>query len=112
MQDKLLSLRGYAVAPQGESEAASARIIREKNLRGFLLQTRVEPPRSNAHALTVHVRVTVWSYPGKALRGEVSPKFTMSGVADGDKASEDSLIRTAIEKAIEGFTQVASSTHR
>jgi len=36
----------------------------------------------------------------------------MSGFADGDKASEDSLIRMPIEKAIEGFTPVASSTHR
>jgi len=111
MQDKLLSLRGYAVAPQGESEAAAARVIRQRTLRGFLLQTRVEPPRSSSNALTVQVRVTVWTYPGKALRGEVSPKLTMSGVAAGDKASEDSLIRMAIEKAIESFAQVASSTH-
>ena len=111
MQDKLLSLHGYAVAPQAESAAGARSIIKKKNLRGFLLQTRVEQPRSTAGGLSIQVRVTMWTYPGKALQGEFSPKLTMSGASAGDTESEDSLIKMAIESAIESFAQVTASTN-
>jgi hypothetical protein len=108
MQEKILSLRGYAVAPSGESSAAAKRIIKQKGLKGFFLQTRVEEPPSAD--LTVQVRVTMWSYPGKALQGEFSPKLTMAGASAGDKESEDNLIKMAVERAIESFARVAAST--
>lgn len=111
IQDKLLSMRGYAVAPQGENAGAARRVIQQKNLRGFLLQTRVEPPRSSENGLTIQVRVTMWTYPAKALQGEFSPKLTMSGASAGDKESEDGLIKMAIEKAIDSFAQVTASTN-
>jgi HEAT repeat protein len=111
MQDKLLSIQGYAVAPQGESGAAARRVIKQKSLRGYLLQTRVEPPRSSSGGLTIQVRVTMWTYPAKSLQGEFSPKLTMSGASAGDTESEDSLIKMAIEKAIESFAQVTASTN-
>jgi len=111
MQEKLLSMRGYAVAPQGEATPAARRIVKQKSLRGYLLQTRVEPLRSGSNGLTVQVRVTMWSYPDKALQGEFSPKLTMQGASAGDKESEDSLIKMAIENAIESFFKVTASTN-
>lgn len=111
MQQKLLSLGGYAVAPQGENATSARKVMKQKNLRGFMLQTRVEPPRSTGSDLTIQVRVTLWTYPGKALQGEFSPKLTMSGASTGDRESENSLIKMAIEKAIESFAQVAASTN-
>jgi hypothetical protein len=75
------------------------------------LQTRVEPLRSGSNGLTVQVRVTMWSYPAKALQGEFSPKLTMQGASAGDKESEDSLIKMAIENAIESFAKVTASTN-
>ena len=111
MQDKLLSIRGYAVAPQGENAASARRVIKQKSLRGYLLQTRVEPPRSSENGLTIQVRVTMWTYPAKALQGEFSPKLTMSGASAGDKESEDGLIKMAIERAIDSFAQVTASTN-
>jgi hypothetical protein len=111
MQDKLLSLQGYAVAPQGETGGAANRVIKQKSLRGYLLQTRVETPRATGGGLTILVRVTFWTYPGKALQGEFSPKLTMQGASPGDKESEDSLIKMAIENAIESFAKVTASTN-
>jgi hypothetical protein len=109
MQDKLLSVHGYAVAPQGESGAATMRVIKQKNLRCYLLLTRVEPPRPSGNNLTIQVRVTMSTYPGKALQSEFTPTLTMSGASAGDKESEDTLIRMAIEKAIESFVRVTSA---
>ena len=110
MQEKLLALGGYAVAPQGESAAAARNVLKKRKLKAFFLQTRVESPSSTGEGLTVQVRVTMWTYPGKALQGEFSPKLTMSGASPGDRASEDSLIKMAVERAIESFAQVAAST--
>jgi hypothetical protein len=111
MQEKLLSLQGYVVAPQGEAAAAARNIRKKWKLKAFLLQARVEPPASAGGDLTVQVRVTMWTYPEKALQGEFNPKLTMSGVSVGDRASEDNLIRMAIARAIDSFAQVAASTN-
>src|SRR5579859_6237675 len=70
MQEKLLGLRGYAVAPQGETSAAAGGVIKRNNLKGYFLQARVEPPKTNSNGLTIQVRITMWSYPSKALQGE------------------------------------------
>lgn len=111
MQDKLLSLTGFAVAPSGETPAVAKRVLGKFSLKGFLLQTRVEAPRANAGGLTIEVRVTLWTYPGRALQGEFSPKLTMSGASIGDRDSEDNLIKMAVERAIESFAKVAAASN-
>jgi hypothetical protein len=111
MQEKLLSLRGYAIAPRGEKPAVAQRVLKNNRLKGFLLLVRVEPPRDAGGDLTVQVRVTMWTYPGKALQGEFSPRLTMSGATAGDADSENQLIKMAVEKAIDNFATVAASTN-
>ena len=111
MQQKLLSLQGYAIAPSGETTAVARKVIKKNELKGFLLLVRVEPPRSNGGDLTVQVRVTMWTYPGKALQGEFSPRLTMSGATPGDVESENALIKMAVEKAVDNFATVAASTN-
>jgi hypothetical protein len=111
MQSKLLSLSGFAIAPSGETSTIAKRVLKQHSLKGFLLQTRVETPRPSGTALMVEVRVTLWTYPGRALQGEFSPKLTMSGVSAGDRDSEDNLIKMAIERAVESFARVAASAN-
>jgi hypothetical protein len=111
MQDKLLSLSGFAVAPNGETPALAKRVLGKFSLKGFLLQTRVEPPRANGGGLTVEIRVTLWTYPARSLQGEFSPKLTMSGASTGDRDAEDNLIKMAVERAIESFAKVAAASN-
>jgi len=111
MQNKLLSTRGYAVAPPGETGAVARKVIRQNSLHGYMLQVRVEPPRSNGSDLIILVRVTMWSYPEKALQGEFTPKLTMPGTSLGDRDSEDNLIKMAVERAVDSFAQVVASSN-
>ena len=111
MQNRLLATRGYAVAPQGETGTVARKVIRQNSLRGYMLQARVEPPRSNGSDLTILVRVTMWSYPEKALQGEFTPKLTMPGASIGDRDSEDNLIKMAVERAVDSFAQVVASSN-
>jgi hypothetical protein len=111
MQNKLLATRGYAVAPQGETGIVARKVIRQNSLRGYMLQARVEPPRSNGSDLIILVRVTMWTYPEKSLQGEFTPKLTMPGTSIGDRDSEDNLIKMAVERAVDSFAQVVASSN-
>jgi hypothetical protein len=111
MQGKLLSLTGFAVAPNGETPTVAKKVLGRYSLKGFLLQARVESPKTNGGGLTVEVRVTLWTYPGRALQGEFSPKLTMSGASPGDRDAEDNLIKMAVERAVESFAKVATASN-
>ncbi|MET0591545.1 MAG: HEAT repeat domain-containing protein [Polyangiaceae bacterium] len=111
LQNKLLATRGYAVAPQGETTASARKVMRQNSLHGYMLQARVEPPRASSGGLTILVRITMWSYPDKALQGEFAPKLTMPGASLGDRESEDSLIKMAVERAVDSFAQVVAASN-
>jgi hypothetical protein len=110
MQEKLLSIQGYAVAPPGESGGAAKKIIKKHGgLKGYLLRTRVDAPRADGDELVVQVGITMWTYPGGDLKGSFSPKLRMQGASPGDRESEDSLLKMAVENAVENFARQAAS---
>ncbi len=100
---------GVAVAPPTETAAQAGGVIRKHHLAGYFLQTTVEAPRYEDSKLTVTVRVTMFTYPNKALQGEFAPRLTQSGTPTKDKASEDDLIRMAVERAVAKFISVLES---
>src|SRR5262249_42605099 len=93
MQSKLLGKKGYAVAPKGESAAQGGQIVKGKKLKGYFLIATVEAPVYDGGSLTQVVRVSMWTYPDKALQGEFSPKLTQSGTNKGDTESENVLMK-------------------
>lgn len=109
MQDKLLAQKGYAVAPKAETSSQGGQIISAKKLKGFFLVASVEAPSYAGGDLKQSVRVTMWSYPTKALQGEFAPTLTQSGTPKGDTESENLLIKMCLESAIESFQKVAAS---
>jgi HEAT repeat protein len=112
MNDKLRAMSGYVVAPPNESSAAAKKVLADHSrLKAFHLQTTIEPPQYRNNALTVVVRVTMSTYPGKELKGEFAPKLTQSDTPTSDRASEDALIRMALEKALESFDKVVATMH-
>jgi hypothetical protein len=108
-QKKLLGKPGYAVAPKGESSADAGKIVKSKKLAGYYLIASVEPPVYEGGNLTQVVRVTMWTYPTKALKAEFSPKLTQSDTPKPDPESEKELIKLCIETAIDSFAKVVAS---
>jgi hypothetical protein len=108
-QTKILSKSAFAVAPKGETTSAGGQVVKSKKLKGFFLMVTVEPPKYEGGNLTQLVRVSMWTYPGKSLQGEFSPKLTQSGTPKGDIQSENYLVKLCIENAIETFQKVAAS---
>jgi hypothetical protein len=107
----LISATGFAVAPAGESTAQANGVLAKHKLKAWFLQPTVEEPKYEGGKLTVVVRVTMFSYPNKALQGEFAPKLTQSGTPSKDKESEDTLIKMAVSRAIDSFVKVAQSTN-
>jgi hypothetical protein len=109
MQEKLLTKPGYAVAPKSETPAQGGRIVKSKTLKGFFLIATVEAPIYDGSNLSQTVRISMWSYPDKALQGEFAPKLTQSGTPKKDVESEDALMKLCVENAIESFQKVVAS---
>ncbi len=109
MQAKLLGKTGYAVAPKGESAADAGKIVKSKKLAGYYLIASVEPPVYEGGNLTQVVRVSMWTYPTKALKGEFTPKLTQSETPKADPEGEKVLIKMCAENAVDTFVKVAAS---
>ncbi len=104
-QSKLLGAKEYAVAPKGETVGQGGAIVRTKKLKGFYLIAAVEPPVYDGSSLTQVVRVSAWTYPGKALTGEFAQRLTQSDTPTADPTSELALIKLGVEGAIAAFQQ-------
>jgi HEAT repeats len=105
LRGKLDELGGYQVAPEKESPEQARAAIAKRKLKGYYLAIRVEKFDYSDGNLRVRVKVAVFSYPGKDLRGEVPAGLTQSGVRPGDKGAEDNLLQMAAGRAVELFAQ-------
>jgi hypothetical protein len=105
LRDKLGELGGYQIAPENESADQARASINKRKLKGFYLTVRVEKFDYSDGNLRVRVKVAVFTYPGKDLRGEVPSGLTQTGVSPGDKGAEDNLLKMAAARAVELFAQ-------
>ncbi len=102
--NKLDAIGGYQIAPRSETpDAARAVLAAHHNLKGYYLSVSVEVSDTD-RGLKALVRIAVFGYPGRDMRGEVAPYSIASGVRRGE-AAEDSLIQAVAERAAEQFTQ-------
>ncbi len=109
MQAKCLASSSCAVAPRNETAAQGKDVTKAKGLTGYLLIASVEPFNYGGGNLTVQLKVTMWTYPDKALKAEFGPKLKQEGTPSEDKDSENVLVKMASETAIESFLKVAAS---
>jgi hypothetical protein len=102
---KLGQLGEYQLAPSGESNADAKNAVARRSLKGFYLGVSVDKFDYSDGNLRVRVKIAVFSYPGKDLRGEVPAGATMPGARPGDTASEDQLMGVVAARAAELFAQ-------
>jgi hypothetical protein len=102
---KLASLGEYQLAPSGESSDSARSAMGKRSLKGFFLSVSVEKFDYSDGNLRVRVKIAVFSYPGKDLRGEVPAAATMPGARSGDRGAEDQLMGVVAARAAELFAQ-------
>ncbi|MFL5320642.1 MAG: HEAT repeat domain-containing protein [Myxococcaceae bacterium] len=72
-----LQRMGAMFAPADEPKSAAQKVLKAKKLKGFMLQTTVEPVGSSGLQLTM----VCFSYPENSLKGQVSVKAQGAGPA-------------------------------
>jgi hypothetical protein len=102
---KLAQLGGYQLAPSGESVAAAKAAMAKRQLKGFFLAVSVDPFDYSDGSLRVRLKIAVFSYPGRDLRGEVPAGATFPGERPGDHGAEDQMLGVVAGRAAELFAQ-------
>jgi len=102
---KLAQLGEYQLAPAGESSASAKAVLAKRQLKGFYLAVSVDPLDYSDGTLRVRVKIAVFSYPGRDLRGEVPAGATFPGARPGDHGAEDQLMGVVAGRAAELFAQ-------
>jgi hypothetical protein len=102
---KLAELGEYQLAPAGESSDAAKAAIAKRQLKGYYLGVSVDKLDYSDGNLRVHVKIAVFSYPGRDLRGEVPAGATLPGARPGDSSAEEQLMSVVAARAAELFAQ-------
>ena len=74
-------------------------------MKGYYLGINVDRFDYSAGNLRAGVKIAVFSYPGKDLRGEVPAGATLPGVRPGDTSAEDQLLTAVASQAADLFAQ-------
>jgi len=102
---KLAELGDYQLAPAGETNAAAKAALAKRNLKGYYLGVSVDKLDYSDGNLRVRVKIAVFSYPGRDLRGEVPASATYPGARPGDSSAEEQLMSVVAARAAELFAQ-------
>ena len=89
------NLDGYVIAPDDETTAqATKRLGKFKQLKAFYLLPKVAAPAYAGSRLTIKFDITVFTYPGKAMKGMIpvssAPSWTRAPRIPRRKTSSSS----------------------
>jgi hypothetical protein len=102
---KLADLGEYQLAPAGETNDAAKSALTKRHLKGYYLGVSVDKLDYSDGSLRVRIKIAVFSYPGRDLRGEVPAGATLPGARPGDAAAEEQLMSVVASRATELFAQ-------
>jgi hypothetical protein len=102
---KLQDLGEYQLAPAGESNEGAKAALTKRKLKGYYLGVSVDKLDYSDGSLRVRVKIAVFSYPGRDLRGEVPAGASLPGARPGDSGAEDQLMTVVAARAAELFAQ-------
>jgi len=113
IREKLDAAGQFQLAPTKESPAEAKAVMAKRKLKGFYLSITVDKFAYFDGKLKVTLRMAVFTYPGKDLRGQVPKSLTQDGVVmqggQGDRGAEDNLLGMAAQFASDDFIQNATN---
>jgi hypothetical protein len=109
IRQKLDGAGTVQLAPMKETPDVAKEKMSKRKLKGFYLAIAVDRFDYSDGNLRVKVKIGVFTYPGKALMGNVDKTLTAQGVSNPDHGSEDKLMEMAAGLASEQFAQNASA---
>lgn len=91
-------------APSDETKTQAKKVLsKHSKLTGFYIAPKVKKPKYSGGNLKIRVQLTVFTYPGKVLKGMIPKSLTQQDVDKPDRKAEDELIKLAFDKATKQF---------
>lgn len=107
MKRNLAARDGYAIAPDGESEAdAKKRLRKYSDVHGYYFEPTLTVKKSG-DSLEVTFSMTIFDYPKSSELGSASRTLGRSGIDADDEELQDELIRRATDRVMEKFAEMA-----
>ena len=96
LREQVAALPGVSLAPANESNSAARRVLSQRNLAGFYIDSSIVRIERNGQGTRAVVSVVVNTYPGRDMRAILNGAATVPG------ATDDGATRAAIEGALRG----------
>jgi hypothetical protein len=107
LRKQISSLSGFVIAPLSETpQQAQSVLSAHPKLKPIFVWPKVKAIYADG-ALQVVFDLSLFTYPGKAFKGNMTRKLTMPDISPGDVASEDELIQMAAERLAPDLAQTA-----
>ena len=107
MKRNLASRDGYAIAPEGESEAdAKKRLRKHDQVTAYYFEPTLTVTKGDGK-LEVTFAITIYDYPKSAEMGSASRTLGRSGIDADDEDLQDELIRRVTERTMDVFAEMA-----
>ena len=102
--ERLQSVDGVVMAPEGESSDAATRVTRRRRLTGYFVGSSVTSVGERDGGIRADVSVILYSYPGRAIRAMLRGGATVMGARGPDAV--DQAVRGAVRGAMRSIDQV------
>lgn len=108
LETQLRGMAGVEVAPQNQTAAAANRVMRERRLVGYYLDSSIVEVTSRPEGgMRVRVSVVVQTYPGRDIRSMLSGSATVT--AGSGPAVTQQAIEAALRGALRGLPNVMAA---
>ncbi|HEX2732719.1 MAG TPA: HEAT repeat domain-containing protein [Polyangiaceae bacterium] len=108
LSQQLSKLPGFAIAPDGESEAQAKDVLKRfPKAKGIFVWPKIQVS-AQGKDMRLDFELTLFSYPGKDFRGSMARNLTMPDTSPGDVGSEDELMSSAAENLVPELAKTAA----
>lgn len=105
---EVAAMNGVALAPDGESRAAAARVLSRRHLTGYFVDSSITQVQQSDRGLRVTVSVIVGTYPGRDMRAMLSGAATVQGGASS--SARQLAIEAALRSALRRLPQALAAS--
>lgn len=105
---ELAGIPGFVIAPSNETpEQAKALLAKHPTVKAIFVWPKIKALYSGG-SLKLAIDLSLFTYPGKAFKGNMSRSLTMPDTPPGDMSSEDQLIEMAAERLAPDLEKTAA----
>jgi hypothetical protein len=102
------NMSGVEIAPNNQSNAQAGRVLSQRNLTGYYIDTSITTLESSGGGVRARVSVVLQTYPGRNIRSMLTGGATVTG--GGSAGAERQAIEAALRAALRNLPQAMQAS--